>query len=86
MEIREGVPSSGDVDKIIEDMASEVMERMKIPEYDRFTEIETYPVGEDGDFICMISFRGEVIGSVLLYENRIVSTCYLTEEGRGAVN
>ena len=76
---KEGKPTAQELDRVIEDLVESFMDKMAIPEYERNTDIDVYPIGET-DFIYMISFRGEVIGSVLLYENRVVSTGYFTEK------
>lgn len=64
---------------IIDELITNCMDRMKIPGCDRNIDVETYNVGEGGDFICMIMFRGEVIASALLYRNGVISTTYVSE-------
>ena len=61
---------------IINELTENALESMKIPGCDRNTDIETYHVGEDGEFISMILFRGEVIASALIWRNQVIATMY----------
>ena len=63
---------------IINELTEIALDSMKIPGCDRNTDIEIYHVGEDGDFICMILFRDEVIASALIWKNLVVATTYNT--------
>jgi len=68
--------TTDELKNIIDELTENVLDSMKIPGCDRNTVIETYHVGEDGDFISMILFRGEVIASALIWRNQVIATMY----------
>ncbi len=85
IEFRKGVPTVEDMEKIIDDLTAKCMDKMGVPEYERYTDLKVYPIGES-DFLYMICFRDEVIGSVLHYESSIISTSYVTDSGKEIIN
>lgn len=70
--------TADELQNIIDELKTNALDSMKIPGCDRNTDIETYHVGEDGDCICMILFRDEVIASALIWKNLVVATTYNT--------